>query len=262
MSKFLGILKQAFKKSTAYRFEYLFTLIIAPISLIVTYFLWKAIYLNTGNTIAGFSFNELITYYVLTWIVFTLTWSTVEDEMRTEIRSGRMTTEIIKPINYLLYKFFVNIGQRLFSLFTEGIPLIAVGLVFLKIKLSLAFLPLSVISVMLAFTLNFLLSSVTGMSSFWFVNNAGIKKFRRILTSFLGGNILPISFFPASAQQIMSFLPFQYINFVPIMIFMGKYSLREAVIGIALQAVWIAIFYLICLFIWKKAIRKYTAVGT
>jgi ABC-type uncharacterized transport system permease subunit len=46
------------------------------------------------------------------------------------------------------------------------------------------------------------------------------------------------------------------------MIFMGKYSLREAVIGIALQAVWIAIFYLICLFIWKKAIRKYTAVGT
>lgn len=55
--------------------------------------------------------------------------------------------------------------------------------------------------------------------TFFLFNNAGLMRAKRVVIDLFSGLLLPISFYPLWAQEIMQFLPFQAISYVPSLIF-------------------------------------------
>lgn len=262
MGKILGIFKTSIKNSIAYRFEMMVTVLVAPASILITYFLWKAIfaYSNT-NSIGGFTFTQLITYFIMSWLIGIITWTNISDDMRQAIRHGKIAKELLKPMNYILFSFTSDIGNRIFAILVEILPITLIGLIFFNFQFSLSNVPLFLISLLFAFLLNFLMSTLIGMTAFWLVNNRGILKFKRVVTHFLSGAVLPLTFFPLAFQKVFFFLPFQYVEFVPINFWLGKYDFSQSITMLGMQFIWVLIFYALCVYTWNKAIGRVTSVG-
>jgi len=252
----------ALKDAFAYKFDMMLTIVLAPISIIVSYFLWKAIFaFNSSSIIGGFNFTEMITYYVIVWIVGIMTFTDIGDFVSYDVKNGNIAKSLVMPMNYLWFCLVYSFGGRILALFIEALPILIISFFLFHIKISLINIPIFAFSVFLAILLNFMMTTLFALSAFWIVENRGIMKIKRVLVHFLSGAVLPLTFFPLVYQKISFYLPFQYMEFVPINFWLGKYVGSQIILMLGMQIVWIAIFVVLCAIVWKRALTKATAVG-
>lgn len=263
MSKFLGVATQTIKNMIAYKFEVLIWGILNPIALGVLYFLWRAIYNYSGATILrGFSFESLIAYYTLTTILSSVTWTMVDQEISHRVTDGLLVISLIKPIHPFIKFLYEKISELGFVFFGQILPVIIIGVVFLGVRASSSLnLLLFIISAILAMLISFSFAFFVGLSAFWLIRYSGVRMFRQGIQWFLSGSVVPLAFFPDILQKISSFLPFQYMAYSPIQIFLGKLDLIGSLEVIAMQLVWIAILSSLIVFGWRIALRRFSAVG-
>ena len=81
------------------------------------------------------------------------------------------------------------------------------------------------------------------------------------LIEMLSGLLIPISFFPDAAQKIMARLPFEYIAFVPLQIYLGKLDRPAALRALGTQWLWVIAMLALAHFWWERASRKITIHG-
>ncbi len=123
----------------------------------------------------------------------------------------------------------------------------------------------TILSIALAYLMNFFVHYCLGMASFWIVQTGGLRAVYSLAGSIFSGTLIPLMFFPKPLQIVQFFLPFQYTLYVPAMVFLGKYSLGEielsipAVVGIQAAAVFAA--FLLSELMYKAAMKQFTAVG-
>jgi ABC-2 type transport system permease protein len=77
----------------------------------------------------------------------------------------------------------------------------------------------------------------------------------------LSGHIFPIDAFPLWLQIVCLHLPFAYETFFPAGILIGHVTGPALWTGFLWQAGWIVFFYVLSGVMWKRGLRRYTAVG-
>jgi ABC-2 type transport system permease protein len=77
----------------------------------------------------------------------------------------------------------------------------------------------------------------------------------------VGGAIIPLSFFPQILQKILLLLPFPFLIYLPMRIYLGKIPIDYVPMEFLKEVGWIAGFALLNFLIWKKGIRQYVAMG-
>lgn len=262
-----GILKYSFKIVLAYRLSMWFSFFTFPIVFMINYFLWTSIFQATGSdTIGGFTLTQMISYYIISLLSMAFMWNHVIDEVHRGVREGEFTNYLVKPINYPVFAFIFNINSRFLSIFFEFIPMIVLigvlfGFEFLMTNNTLLF----IIALTLGFIINFLISLIIATLIFWFTNPNGINWIYRIFKFVLAGGIIPLTFFPVIVQKISLYLPFAYINFIPVTIFTGNLNFAGIELGYhniilfgLLQIIVLSLFFW---YLWKKALKKYQGVG-
>jgi ABC-2 type transport system permease protein len=263
MSKFLGIARLQIKEMIAYKFEVLIWGILNPLVLAVLYFLWRAIYGYSGVTILrGFTFESLIAYYTLTTILSSVTWTMVDQELSNRVRDGILVNALIRPIHTFVRFLYEKISELSFVFVGQIVPVIVIGAVFLNVKISSPLnVVLFIISAILAMLLSFTFAFFMGLSAFWLTKYSGLRMFRSGVQWFLGGSVVPLSFFPIFLQKASSYLPFQYMTYEPIQIFLGHYDLINSLGVIGMQLIWLTILVTLTIFGWRIALRRFSAVG-
>ena len=123
----------------------------------------------------------------------------------------------------------------------------------------------AILSILLSFTMIFLINYCLGISAFWLTKTSGIRRMFRLMADICAGVFIPLTFFPHFAQKILFFLPFQYMTYVPIRVFIGSYSLAGVPFSIpqivGIQAFAVICMYLITKLLWQLGIRKFTGEG-
>lgn len=120
---------------------------------------------------------------------------------------------------------------------------------------------LYMISIVFAYLINAFFNISYGFTAFFFKNLWGSKMLKDCIVNFMSGCVIPLSFLPSILKEIFLFLPFSYINFVPVMIYMGKYSERMMVLLILKQVIWCLVFFIISKILWKISSRKLCIQG-
>lgn len=261
--KFNSLIRIGFKDALAYRFHFYVTLMTSPLQLLIYYFLWNSIFNYSGQeVIRGFTFGGIIAYYALNMVVAFFTWSHVDEWLERAVRHGELLNDLLKPIKVIYSYFFTLLGINLLAILLEMTPFFLIAVFFFGVEIAPLFYFLTfLISIVLALILNFFISYLVGMTAFWFKRIGGIRRVRRALVVFLSGGMIPLTFFPGTFQKIFAYLPFQYIRFIPINIYLGTYPYLKTLTLIGVQVVWIIILYLIAELIWYKAFRKFAGAG-
>lgn len=119
----------------------------------------------------------------------------------------------------------------------------------------------TLLSVLLSFFIYIFFDYCFGMLAFVTTYIFGMNIIKNATLNFLTGRLIPISFFPTALQKIFSFLPFTAMTYVPVMIYLGKYSGMQVLEQLGKQALWVVVLYLFGSFLWKKIERRIVILG-
>ncbi|MDP1845395.1 MAG: ABC-2 family transporter protein [Candidatus Moranbacteria bacterium] len=264
MKKYLAVIKTEWQRQMTYRINQ-FTFRIGNIfEILVQILIWTAIFQKTSN-IGGYNYREMITYIIIGWLLsFLMANFGFEDIISNHIQKGELSNFLSKPIDYINYLIFLSIGR---ASFTIGVALLFNLLLLFFFRNSFIvskdiFMWLILLAMILVgYFIKLFLSILIGFISFWTVDNAGVFYSINTLAKFLSGNYFPINILPAVFLNFSLALPFIYTFYFPAQLYLGKISIRQGLVGLGLEIVWLAILYFAIRVVWKMGLRKYESVG-
>ena len=264
----MGILRQAsamIKASTkntfAYRFNFFTNIIFTYVTLLAFYFIWISIYNYSGQAvIADYTFKQMMTYFVLSSITMSILWTDVDEKVARQVRKGKMTRALLYPMDYIIRQLFGSMGGKTTAIVLQTIPVFILGIILFGIQMkwvSLFYIPI----VILSYLINYMLCFIIASTAFWFKDNKGLIWVRHAIMGFLSGAVIPLTFLPLFFQKLSWFLPFQYMSFIPVNTFLGKYAPGFLITVALIQIAWIAGLYIILRLLWNTGVKKYTGAG-
>ncbi|MBU4124299.1 MAG: ABC-2 family transporter protein, partial [Nanoarchaeota archaeon] len=132
-SRYYGVLLIKFREAFAYRFNYFVKIASNFISLLIIWFIWKAIFAASTGVMAGFTFDSMMIYMSLIIVLNWLFSSFEEHTMEFEVRSGAIAMYLIKPISYPITCFFRGIGSRISTLILQISPFLLTAIFLVKL---------------------------------------------------------------------------------------------------------------------------------
>ncbi len=265
LAKYRHVFLVGLQSNIVYRWNFAIRAAFSVFHLAFVVILWRAAYQGQSE-IGGFPLDQTITYFVALLVLQFFIGAFNEDyQISEEIRNGLINQFLLKPINYYAYRFTIFIAARLVSGLLALVPLIlAYPLLgdYLTLPHDLAWrmaigLPAALMSAMIQFSIAY----IFGLLTFWFLEIQSFVILSLALESVLGGQMFPLDLLPPWFFRLSQFLPYYYQMYFPAAIFTGRIDQASALEGLALQAFWVVTLLLIGQFLWRRGLRRHTAVG-
>lgn len=262
MAKYMEMIRIRFLMMLAYRTNYYSGILIYSINIGAYYFLWTAIYGGKEN-IQGLSVIQMTTYIAVSWMARAFYFNNIDREIAQEIKEGKVAVELIRPYNYLGMKTMQALGEGIFRIAFFSLPgMVIVGLIFpLQLSNDLGVWGLFAISLFFSFIINTQINLLTGIMTFFLFNNDGLIRAKRVVIDLFSGLLLPISFYPVWAQDVMKFFPFQAISYIPSMIFTEGINGNAILESLLFQGVWCIILMIPIQLLWMLARKQLIVQG-
>lgn len=264
--KFYFVIRLAFMQRLAYRVNFLLEILSGILSSLIVIFLWMAVYrYSSHDVLGGYSLAEMVTYLLGGGIINSMILTTAENhETSQSIQDGTLSGLLLQPISPYWIWLFRDFGSKIFF-FLLGLGGYGMVMIFFREHLllwaSFESLLLFLLAIGLGAILQFLLFEGLSLLAFWVENTYGIRFTMRVILEVAGGAIIPISFFPSLLQKIFLSLPFPFIIYFPMRIYLGKID-PETILGEFIKEIlWIAGLGIFNLWLWQKGIRHYSAMG-
>jgi ABC-2 type transport system permease protein len=267
MKKYFHVLNIGIQNTLVYRVNFLFRAAFGLIPLLATIYLWRTIYEGKpgGASIAGYGLAQMISYYLIVTVVDALTAVNEDDwAIAADIKDGNISQFLLKPIDYLRYRFCLFAAGRLIYTVVAVMP-VALFIFCLReyfvAPKDAATLGWFALSLSLAGLLQFLMSYTMALLAFWVLE---VATFIFILYAFeyiAGGHLFPLDILPPAVAQALNFTPFPYLLYFPVSVYLGQATGEALRLGLMVQALWVVAAYGVARIVWNRGIKKYSAVG-
>ncbi len=266
LSKYAKVFDIGLQNTFVYRWNFVLRSLFGIVPLIGTIYLWRAMYgEESGRQLGSYTYSALIYYFALSVFVDNLVTPTEDEwQIAADIRDGRLSFLLLKPLNYLAYRFTLYASYRL--LYTAIIlPGVALIFYFLRDHVTLPAQPLTWVafaaSAAMAGLIQFAIAYAIAMLAFWLLEISTIIFIVFSFEYFLSGQLFPLDMLPAWLSGFIHWAPFTYELYFPVQVFMERVkgdALRE---GLLIQAGWVVILWAVAHGMWRRGIRRYQAVG-
>ena len=264
---FLHVLSLQARKLMSYRTNFWLSAVVTfVVELALAWFLWSAIFRETGRSvIASFTLSAMVYYYVAAILLGKLVKGPERElDVSQEIYDGSLTRYLLYPTNYFGFKYAQQLGQMVPSvveLAVFGVVAIVVLPAPEGLDVSTASVAMAAVSVAVSNLLHYLLVFPIESVAFWADNVWALNVMYRFVSQMLGGLLLPLNLFPEWAHPLVDALPFKYLYYVPAMTLLGNVPPVEWARGIAISLVWCGVAALAGHLVWRRGTRQYTGVG-
>jgi ABC-2 type transport system permease protein len=200
--------------------------------------------LGTAGEIAGWDTADAVTY---TWlgqglIAVIAIWNWNDIALR--VQTGDIATDLQRPVDFQLQWLATDYGRAAYQFVARAIPPFLVGAAVYHVRLPVhpATWLVFALSVVLAVTVSFAIRYLVNLSAFWLLDWRGANALAIVLVSVLSGFLVPVSFFPDWAADIITVLPWAGVVQAPVDIFLERpdaawWLLHQVVWSIVLLAV-------------------------
>ncbi len=254
--------KAAFLKILAYRLRYFTGIITYFVNVSVYYFIWRAIYASNPN-VAGYNLAQIITYVAVGWVIRSFYFNNVDREMATEVIEGKIAMNLIKPVDTQLMYVAQAAGESIFRALMFTLPIALV--IFLVYPVHLPASPaaggLFLVSCVFALLIFTLINFMVGTLALQIQSIIGVIRAKYFIVEFTSGLLIPLSFFPGPLQRALSFLPFPYISYTPLQIYLGKEQGWALGRALGIQALWVLGLALAGRLYWRFSARRLSIQG-
>lgn len=262
LSKFLEIIKINIKVNLAYAINAWGAFIVTLLQIFVFYYIWMAIY-KFDSVINGISKDQIITYIILSRIIYTQITSGFIPRIGRRIQTGDVTMDLLKPIDFQFFMFFSRIGDFVSFFVMTAVPILIISGLALGIQAPLNF-PTFIyflLSLFMAMAVSFFVEYWIGLLTFYTNYSWGLQTFQEALVSLFSGVLVPLTFFPGWLKIITNFLPFQQMSYSPVSIYLGIVKGPQVLEVLGFQMMWIVILLFLSRLFYSFAIKKITVQG-
>ena len=257
-----ALLVASFQQAMQYRVQMFLWVFFSVVRPIIFLSAWTAVAVSQGGSVGGFAGGDFATYYVALTLVTHLTMSWNAYEFEYDVRQGRLSPKLLRPLHPIHLAVAENIVWKTFTILAI-VPILGLiawtfGATF---RSDVAHVALFVPSLLLGAALYFLFGWVMATIAFWTTRvNAIVGLYDRAVFIF-AGQIAPLALLPGALQTIAYLLPFGYMLGVPADILRGGPRIDEALLMIGGQVIWVAVAYGALQVAWRAGLRQYSAVG-
>lgn len=265
-SKYWNVFKLSFKKFHEYKFNLYGRIGRLIIYMLLTTMVWYVLFEITGTVeLAGLDKYTFIIYSLIGRAIFLSVspWYAV-DAVQERVLTGELTGLITKPVNLLKY-FFMN-GIFYYLIIASITITITITINFVTANYitiytpNLATLILFLISTILALCIHFMFYLTYSTLTFWFGELWSTISGLHLVENLLSGAMIPLTIIPGLAVA-SNFLPYKFMNFIPVFIYLNQYNTTELLFAIGGQIIWLIILIIICHFMMKKGLKKFESFG-
>jgi ABC-2 type transport system permease protein len=270
LARRLGVLRSVafvtYKEWSAYRTHSMVSILVGPAYFLVQYFIWAAVYGNAGGaSVRGLELSNILAYYGANALIGYLTMDFADWNLGMLVRTGKYLTFALRPLHHRWFALSQKIGHRALGFAFEALPCFLIFTFVFRIPLVPAHPGWTALSVALAFLMTFYVNYTIGLAAFWFVRAEGVRAVFQILQAAFSGALIPLTFFPEGLQKALLFLPFQYMIYVPSMVWAGGYRMGGLVLPIptvvAMQAVAVVAMAALSELAYRASMRRFNGVG-
>jgi len=205
----------------------------------------------------------MIRYYLAVLIIGKVIKSGSDDYFKEKIESGDITTDFVKPINYILLLFTRTVA-KIFIYFV-GLSFITITvalLLHINPILSLDHVLYSIVPLLFAFLLGFFVTTKIGSLHFYFPDLSYFSFLARdLVIGLLAGITFNLELVTGFFYKIIVLLPFRYIVNFPVIILTSDIPPDAVVQGLLIQAVWLVICTIGSILFFKAGLKRYCAYG-
>lgn len=247
----------------AYRLNFWLWRVRMVMQLLVTYFLWWAIFSNRKE-LFGYSQSMILTYVLLSSVVRTVVLGTTTMEIGGLINQGNLSNYLIRPVNFIRYYVARDTADKALN-FIHSIVEVAILFFILRppifIQTSLPIIGLAIVVALLGAILYFYFSLILGFLGFWTPDIWGPRFLSFVVMEFFAGGLFPLDILPKPLFLVSQSLPFFYFIYFPLKVYLGQLSGSVIAQGLIVELFWVFGLWFIARVVWQKGLRVYTAEG-
>lgn len=223
---------------------------------------WLTVTAESGPP-RGWTASDFVTYYVAAAVVFQLTSQHVVWQWDRDLRSGDLSVRLLRPVHPFWQYAADDLGER--SVLAVGlVPLFVAAAVLIPavdLEVSPGELAASVLAVVLAWALGFVMALAFALIGFWSTQTTNIWMVWWGAGSFASGWVAPIELMPPWLREAAFWLPFRYTLGFPAELLAGRVPADGVGPGFAIGVGWLAVFAAVYALTWRRGVRRYQAVA-
>jgi ABC-2 type transport system permease protein len=253
------LLRVGLASAVAYRAEMIVWMLTTTMPL-VSLALWSAV--AAIAPVGRFERADFVAYFLATVVVRQLSSSWVVWELIQDIKSGALSTRLLKPIHPLLgYSAESLAALPIRAALTLPVAAIALSISrnhFVVTPSRLAAFALSMVG---AWLITFFVMAIVGTLSFFIESSSSIFEIWLMSFMLLSGYLIPLELFPPWARTIAYLLPFRYTLGFPVELLTGMIPAGGAPRGLAIQWIYVLVSFFGALSFWRAGLRRFGAFG-
>lgn len=270
LRKYINICRASLVERLAYRGDFLLGTFLRFLPVLTTILLWSAVYAGKrdGNTIAGFTKEEMISYLLLIHIsrMFS-SMPGLASGIARDIRDGSLKKYLVQPLDMLGYLLAYRIAHKTAYIASSALPY---ALLFFLARENFvtwagwAMLPVYLLTLILGFLIGFFFEAMIGLLGFWLLEVTSAIWILTTLNYFISGQMFPLDLLAQDyplIHTILQWLPFKYVAYFPAMVFLGKISGPELVWELLLATAWLVVLIVGSRWLYAAGLRRYSAYG-
>jgi ABC-2 type transport system permease protein len=278
------ILRISLEERLVYRGDFMLGTLMRFLPIVTQIYLWTAVFnavasttgasSSTGpTTIAGYTRDNIIAYYLLTMIARAFSsMPGLASGIARSIRDGSIKKFITQPVDMIGFLLISRVAHKLvyyavaigpFALvfylcrnyFTNGWPAPPVFAAFIA-------------SLVMAFLLGYFMETAIGMIGFWFLEVSSLLFVYMLFNFFLSGHMFPIDMldrFPLFGNftwgTLVRLTPLQYLAYFPSAVFLGIIQGPDLIRGLVIEVGWLVFFIFLSRWMYNRGLRRYSAYG-
>jgi ABC-2 type transport system permease protein len=229
---------------------------------IVYLIVWRTV-AEASGPINGYGVDEFTSYYIIWTLVRVFNLALAPGAWDWWVRSGRISNDLLHPVDPYHRNLAGFAGAKVIWI-TLWIPVAIFLFVVFRPEISPS--PLELMTFFVAawagYVIRFNLLWGLGLVSFWTTRAQALVEVFIALELLFSGRLVPMAVMPAWIRTVSDWLPFKWSFQFPIEVFIGQLDTREILTGLGIQLVWIAVSGGAIALVWRRAIRRFTAVGS
>ena len=242
----------------------------AAIAGIATQIFWGVIrilillaFYRSSNDPQPITFPEAVSYIWLSQATFRLVPISVDRDIASQIRTGTISYELVRPLDPYYYWFCRTMAGKLAPTILRFIPVVLVSMLFLGLKAPVSWFAFFswLLLTFLALLLSSAITNLMNISMLWTIAGDGISNLFMSATYLLSGQMVPLNLFPEFTKKIVLSLPFAGLVDLPIQFYLGKKTLSSLPGAILFDLMWLAVFIIIGRLILRAGLKKMVVQG-
>jgi len=263
------ILKTCVEERLVYRADFAFATLVRFLPIVTQIFLWGAIFAvhsdNPQHKLNSYTYANMVAYYLLAMVARAFSsMPGLANGIARDVQDGTIKKYLTQPIDMLGYLFWHRVAHKLVYYMIATVPFL---LVFFLCRSYFGALPDApiilgwVFSLMFAFLIGFLLESLIGLISFWFLEVSSLLFIYMMLNYFLSGHMIPLDWLPSPLGDWVQLLPFKYLAYFPAAIMLDRYEVGELYRQLGIELCWIVGLLIANRIAFHRGTRRYGAFG-